>query len=168
MALRVVVNLDQLRENPACKAECSYPYRKPENPAGPAWLKQAAAFEVFCRRCDDHPCATACPHDALERLEDGKMARYNLRCTQCNSCLVACPFGTIVPTALVYRDTMCDLCAGRDDPAPLCCQTCEDGVFTWQDVPDEPEDPELHVIGDRLAVRTKAFTKTEPPVRKKK
>jgi len=173
MSHRIVVDLDALRKNPDCKAECSYPYRKApfhaaDAPvAGPAWLKQKAAFELFCRRCDEHPCVNACPNDALEQLDDGLIKRYNFRCTQCNSCMIACPFGTIVPTALVYRDTMCDLCVGRDDPAPLCAQTCTCGTFTWQDVPDEPEDAELHVINERLAVRTKAFTKIEPPVRKK-
>jgi len=173
MAHRVVIDLDVLRQNPECKADCSYPYRKApyyetDRPiAGPAWLKQTAAFETFCRRCDDHPCVNACPNDALEQLEDGKIVRYNMRCTQCDSCLVACPFGTIVPAALAHRDTMCDLCVGRDDPAPLCCQTCECGAFRWEDVPDEPEDADLHIIDERLAVRTQAFTKIEPPTRKK-
>ena len=173
MPHRVIINLDALRENPDCKAECSYPYRKPESAAGPAadgtaYLKQLAAFEVFCRRCDEHPCVSACPNDALEQLEDGRIKRYNALCTQCNSCLVACPFGTIVPAALVYRDTMCDLCVGRDDPAPLCCRSCECGAFAWEDVPDEPEEADLRVISDRLAVRTKFFTKVEARVKKKK
>lgn len=167
MPKRVIVNLDALRQNPDCKAECSYPYRKPAHVAGPTWLKQTAAFEVFCRRCDDHPCVNACPNEALEQMEDGKIKRYNMLCTQCDSCLVACPFGTIVPAALVFRDTMCDLCVGRDDPAPLCCQTCECGTLTWQDVPDEPGDDGLRVLNERLAVHTKAFKKVEPPLRKK-
>jgi len=167
MPHRVVVNLDVLRRNPDCQADCSYPYRKPGHVAGPSWLMQKAAFEVFCRRCDEHPCVAACPHEALEQRDDGLIQRYNFRCTQCNSCLVACPFGTVVPAALVYRDTQCDLCVGRDDPAPLCCQTCDGGAFTWEDVPDEPEDEALHVIRERLAVRTQAFAKVEPPLRKK-
>jgi carbon-monoxide dehydrogenase iron sulfur subunit len=174
MPYKVVVDLDALRRNPDCAADCSYPYRKPfsaagDAAAGSAWLKQYAAFEVFCRRCDDHPCVNACRFDALEQLEDGRIKRWNFRCTQCNSCMVACPFGTIIPTALVFRDTMCDLCVGRDDPAPLCCQTCECGAFTWQDISDEDaeDDPGLFVLGERLAVRTKAFTKVEAPLTRK-
>ncbi len=168
MAHRIVVNLDILRESPDCGAECSYPFRKPGTLAGPSWLKQKAAFEVLCRRCDDHPCVDACPFEALVRLEDGRIKRLNFRCTGCNSCMVACPFGTIVPASLVYRDAMCDLCVGRDDPEPLCCQTCECGAFSWQEVADSPEEPDLCVVNERLAVRTKAFTKVEPPLGKKK
>ncbi len=162
MPHRLVINLDALREHPDCPAQCSYPHRKPGQLAGPAYLMQRAGFEVFCRRCDDHPCVNACPNQALEQLEDGLIKRYNFRCTQCNSCMVACPFGTIVPAALAYRGTMCDFCVGRDNPAPLCAQTCDCGVFTWQDVPDAPEDAALRVVGERLAVRTKSFTKVEP------
>jgi len=161
MPQRLVVNLDALRDKPDCGAQCSYPHRKPGLPAGPSYLKHLAGFEVFCRRCDDHPCVTACPNEALEQLEGGLIKRYNFRCSGCGSCLVACPFGTIVPAALAYRDMMCDLCVGRDDPAPLCAQTCECGAFTWQDVPGDPDDADLHVVGERLAVRTQAFTKVE-------
>ena len=169
MPHRIVVNLDLLRKNPDCEAKCSYPFQKPGTVAGPSWLRQTAAFETFCRRCTDHPCVSACPFEALEQLEDGRIKRLNFRCTQCNSCMAACPFGTIVPAALVIRDGMCDLCVGRDDPAPLCSQSCTCGAFSWQDVPDKPEDPELFVLNLRLAVRTKAFTRIEPPlVRKKK
>lgn len=168
MPHRVVVNLDLLRSKPQCDAQCSYPFRKPDAVAGPSWLRQKAGFEVFCRRCDDHPCVHACPFDALEHLEGGLIKRYNLRCVGCNSCMVACPFGTIVPAALVYKDGMCDLCVGRDKPAPLCCQTCPDRDFTWEDLPDAPADKDLRVVADRLAVRSKTFLKIEPtPVKKK-
>ena len=169
MPLRVVINLDILRSKPDCAAACSYPHRKPGHVAGPSWLRQKAAFELFCRRCDDHPCVHACAFEALEQLQDGLIRRHNMRCVQCNSCMVACPFGTIVPAALVYRDALCDLCVGRDDPAPLCCQTDPSGALAWQDVPDQPEDKDLYVLSPRLAVRTKAFRKIEPaPVRKGK
>ena len=171
MPKRVVINLDILRADPDCKAECSYPFQKPGALAGPSWLKQKAAFEVFCRRCDDHPCVDACPFEALEQMEDGQIKRYNMRCTQCNSCMIACPFGTIIPAALVYRDAMCDLCVGRDAPAPLCTTSCDCGAYRWEDVSDEDpqKDAGLFIVNGRMAVRTKKFTKVEPPlVRKKK
>ena len=161
--------MDVLRAKPDCGAQCSYPYQKPGTVAGPSWLRQAAAFEVFCRRCDDHPCVNACPFEALEQVEGGKIKRYNFRCTQCNSCMIACPFGTIVPAALVFRDAMCDLCVGRDDPGPLCTQTCDCGAYTWEDVTDETvaKDASLVIVNERMAVRTKRFVKVEPPVVRK-
>jgi len=168
MPNRVVIDLDKLRMNPDCHPECSYPYQKDAYyegtlpSTGPTWLKHKAGFEVFCRRCDDHPCVNACPFEALEQMDDGLIKRYNMRCVECHSCEVACPFGTIVPTALVLRDAVCDLCVGRDDPAPQCCQSCDSGAFVWEDVPDElPEDSDVHIINDRMAVRTKAFVKVE-------
>lgn len=170
MAYRVVVNLDKLRAKPDCNPECSYPFAKPEQVTGPSFLRQLAGFEIFCRRCDDHPCVTACPFEALEQQPDGKIKRFNMRCTQCNSCMVACPFGTIVPAALLYKDSMCDLCVDPDRVPPLCSKTCDCGAFSWEEVADDApaNDPSLFIVSDRLAVRTKRFIKAEPvPVRKK-
>ena len=120
-----------------------------------------------CMHCLHPACVSACPVGALQKTAEGPVTYDPKRCIGCRYCMVACPFGTVVPAALVYRDTQCDLCVGRDDPAPLCCRTCECGAFTWVDVPDEPADEAVRVIGERLAVRTQAFTKVEPPLRKK-
>lgn len=171
MAKRVVVNLDILRANPDADARCSYPFAKPGTLSGPSWLRQKAAFEVYCRRCDDHPCVNACPFEALEQQEGtGLIKRFNLRCTQCNSCMIACPFGTIVPAALLYRDAMCDLCENRNAEPPLCTTSCAAGAYTFEEITAETlqADPNLFIVSDRLAVRTKKFTKIEPPARKKK
>lgn len=169
MAYKIVVDLDYLREHPDFEPECGYPYQKPHAPCGPTWLIETASYEVYCRQCDEAPCVNACPFYAIELQENHKLRRYNKRCTNCRTCMLACPFGTIIPAGLTYKVPMCDLCGGgKCGEQPAC--TRKGGGFKWEDIQlDNPENGvTLFIVNERLAVRTKKFKKIEPSVRKLK
>ena len=57
-------------------------------------LYELITFGSICRKCKEAACIAACPKEALERDQDGKNVRHNMRCVKCNSCALACPFGT--------------------------------------------------------------------------
>ena len=156
----MVIDLDVCRDCPECVVTCSYPYH-PVN-CGIAWLREVAQYELTCRRCEERACIDACPVEALEELEDGRLVRHTMRCIGCQSCAHACPFGTIAPGALLFLDSACDLCEGRGVDTPTCVATCPYGALTYEAVGVD-EDPLLSQIDEpRFVVRTVRFLKTEP------
>ena len=158
MAERLVIDLDRCLDCRECTASCSYPFHYPNN--GIACLRELAAKELACRRCETHPCVLACPSEAVEAGEDGELKRYNMRCTGCLSCSVACPFGTLIPAALEFRDSFCDFCATRGDGEPECARTCPEGAVFMAEL--TPGETGVHLVGDHLAVRSTVWQKIEP------
>jgi len=158
MSKRLVIDLDVCRDCGECTAGCSYPYHPDNN--GVARLRELAAQELICRKCETRACVEACPNEALEERPDGVLVRHNMRCTGCLSCSIACPFGTIVPAALQFHDMMCDFCAGRVDGTPECVATCPLEAIAFEELPAEV--PDLHLLGEHLAVRLTVWQKVEP------
>jgi len=158
MSERLTINLDLCRDCGQCMASCSYPHHDPND--GVARLRELVAQELTCRRCEARSCVLACPKEALEEDAEGIVRRHNMRCTGCLSCSMACPFGTLIPAALQFRDSMCDLCAGRDGGLPECARTCPENAITVEQISGEQDD--LHLLGRNLAVRSVVWSKTEP------
>lgn len=157
MGKRLVIQLEVCRDCEECTATCSYPYH--EANSGVARLLELVAQELACRRCEEPSCVVACPNEALEQQADGIIRRYNMRCTGCLSCSLACPFGNIIPAALQFRDSMCDFCAGRPDQTPECVRSCPLHAITIEEVP--PGQPDVHVLGENLAVKSILWQKVE-------
>lgn len=53
---------------------------------------------VVCRHCEDSPCATVCPVNAITH-EDHSVHINESTCIGCKMCGLACPFGAITPAA---------------------------------------------------------------------
>jgi carbon-monoxide dehydrogenase iron sulfur subunit len=84
-------------------------------------LARSASSVRVCVQCDDAPCISSCPVDALTR-EDGSM-RIVLdreRCIGCGKCVDSCPFGGVRFDREASLPLICDLCDG--DPA--CVDAC--------------------------------------------
>ena len=158
MSRRLVIDLDVCRDCDECPAECDYPFHY-EN-RGVARLRELAAFELACRRCEERSCVNACPNDALEEQESGFLKRYNMLCTGCLSCAHACPFGNIIPAAFQFRDSKCDFCAGDLERTPACVTSCDKKALWVEDVAEGAEG--LYLLGDNLAVRSHIWQKKEP------
>jgi len=158
MTKKFVIDLDVCRDCDVCSAQCGYHYHSGAND-GVARLREVAGFELACRRCEAHSCVEACPSEALEAQPNGVLKRYNMRCTGCLSCGHACPFGNVVAAALQFRDAFCDLCAGTED-IPLCVLTCDRKALRLEEVPEGQAG--MHVLGDRLVVKSTVWEKKEP------
>jgi len=68
-------------------------------------LRELAVFTYTCRRCEDAPCVTVCPEDALEKNKDGMITRSTNLCVACKSCVTICPFGTMMSDFYEYKRT---------------------------------------------------------------
>lgn len=68
-------------------------------------LRELAVFARACRRCKDAPCIAVCPQDALKKNEDDFIIRSTNLCVACKSCVVICPFGTMMSDFYEYKRT---------------------------------------------------------------
>jgi Fe-S-cluster-containing hydrogenase component 2 len=156
MGKRIVVDLDKWRGKEE-SIPCVYFYH-PKND-GVSTLREIAAFEVFCRRCELASCVESCPKEALERNDRKVIVRHNLRCVGCMSCSQACPFGTILEAALRFHQAGCDTCEALGGDVPGCVAACKSGALEYREVGSDEKDVVL--VGERLAVRGRVWSKTE-------
>lgn len=86
-------------------------------------IKSDLMMSVACRFCEDTPCITACPRQALSWDEGRQIIILDkVRCTGCGWCLEACDFGAITIDPSTKSALICDLCAGRE--RPHCVEVC--------------------------------------------
>ncbi|MBI4303255.1 MAG: 4Fe-4S dicluster domain-containing protein [Chloroflexi bacterium] len=86
-------------------------------------LDEKEAVSIACRFCENTPCISACPRDALTMDEANNVIRLDkMRCTGCGWCIEACDFGAIVLDHATKSVVLCDLCEGRSQPK--CVEIC--------------------------------------------
>ncbi|MFV0574946.1 MAG: 4Fe-4S dicluster domain-containing protein [Vibrio sp.] len=80
-----------------CMAACADVHKKEglqSHPRLTVVKHKDATAPVMCRHCEDAPCATVCPVQAITKEEDRILLKETL-CVGCTLCAVACPFGAI-------------------------------------------------------------------------
>lgn len=124
-ALLVNLEICNSRECSQCEIDCQYFYHPANN--GINWVRELAAFKQYCRQCESGACVDSCSQEALKRGKDGVVTRANFLCIGCDSCVMACPFGTILNEFLEFRTSICDGgCKelAKQSREPLCAKTC--------------------------------------------
>ena len=171
MAEKLIIDLAKCRLQDESKVRCSYKHH-PEN-KGIDSLLEMIRFALICRRCESAPCISACPNEALEKVQTenddaGILKRANMLCTGCGTCAIACPFGTIYTDLIPFPSSVCDLSKGRLKPGekPLCVTTCEDGSIDYRQVDVEKEDDLVEVF-EGIVVRVAGGGLWEPFLREK-
>lgn len=103
---------------------------------------------VQCRQCEDSPCASVCPVNAITNEEGYVFVDQNI-CIGCKTCLIACPYG-VIELITEYKNgekilqnkfkvmsnegtlgdkkekvvaNKCDLCKDREN-GPACIEVC--------------------------------------------
>ena len=143
--------------------DCEYLFHRRNQ--GPLSVLEIAEFAAYCRQCTDSFCVTACPVEALERLENGSIKRWNMRCVGCKSCILACPFGTILPEVINYITSHCDHCLNQlakdPDYQPVCVQTAPPETFSIKDVKAEDPDNQIWFCGEHMAIKSPSWRHKE-------
>jgi len=112
------------------------------------------SIPMQCYHCEDAPCVSVCPTDALIKKDDGFVSVRENLCIGCQYCLSACPFGA--PQFPEETDgaaqvagtggTMdkCTMCEERQDVSkgPACAEECStDAILVGEpsEIADEME-----------------------------
>ena len=110
-----------------CEYACSVEKEKTYNPTKSriraVRLSPLANLAITCRLCEDPPCVTACPRDALTQSEEtGIIMVDEEACNGCGWCIEACDYGAVMlhPESKVVF--VCDLC--QEKGTPQCIEWC--------------------------------------------
>lgn len=85
---------------------------------------------VTCQQCQDAPCLSACPVEAI--IIDKKLLIPVVKkedCIGCGRCVGACPFGMISLNPETQTAFKCELCGGD----PVCVRVCPSRVLHLAD-----------------------------------
>ncbi|GGY96730.1 MAG: formate hydrogenlyase subunit 2 [Shewanella sp.] len=103
-----------------CMAACSEAHRLQGLQTEPRLVVMRSAEESapqMCHQCEDAPCATVCPVNAIRREDEAIVLNESL-CIGCKLCAIACPFGAITLSGSKPLDIPLDVCTPLAAPAP--------------------------------------------------
>lgn len=93
---------------------------------------------VPCMHCENPPCADVCPESAIARRADGIVLIDQEKCSGCQECLPACPYGVLQYNPQTEAVEKCTLCTHRIDQGsnPFCVDACVWGARVFGDLSD--------------------------------
>jgi len=120
-------------------------------------IRELAVFQFTCRKCTDAPCIEVCPADALEKEDKGIISRATNLCISCKSCVVICPFGTMMTDFFEYhrdKENYYDL--RNEKELELWIKESPEGAVSKVDM---EEDPKQHIykLNEHILVRERMW-----------
>jgi len=154
--MNILIDMIKLRaamiENPSITLPEAYFY--PDiNINGLKTIRELAAFSFSCRRCEDAPCISVCPAEALEKVESGIIERHTNLCVSCKSCVTICPFGTMMSDFFEHRrnrDNLYDLNFESDIARFI--MSCPEGTVTLIESEEVPEN-NIYRLNEKVLIR---------------
>ena len=88
-------------------------------------------FALSCRQCKDPLCVKSCIAGALS-IENGVISINRDKCIGCQTCVLVCPFGAIMPSE---EGTMqkCELCLKNTCGEPACVKACPNRAIVYEE-----------------------------------
>lgn len=124
-----------IQEDPLPQYYINVEYTKTPPEVGPEEFPiEGTNIPINCRHCNDAPCMTVCPTDAITREKGEKAVTINEdRCIGCNMCAMVCPFGAIKLSRIKPIVSKCDLCRDRvkKGKEPACVEACPTGALKF-------------------------------------
>ncbi len=119
----IVVNIEKCLGCKSCELACALVHSKSKvleeavsetpKPQRMVTVEPAGEFGVpiQCRHCEDAPCITVCPTEAIHRCgAETPVLIEQDRCIGCRLCLMVCPFGVIDVSRDGKAVVKCDVC----------------------------------------------------------
>ncbi|MCX6321668.1 MAG: 4Fe-4S binding protein [Bacteroidia bacterium] len=156
MARKILIDMIKIRsamvENSALTLPEAYFYTS-LNINGLKSIRELAIFRFTCRKCEDAPCISVCPADALEKDEYGVIARHTNLCVSCKSCVTICPFGTMMTDFFMHhrnRDLFYDLKDEKEVEKFI--NACPAGTVTLTD-DDESPGGNIYRLNEKVLIK---------------
>ena len=144
----------------ACKAEHDVPLG-----VNRTWVKYIETgtfpdvnrhFSVMrCNHCDDAPCISICPTNALFRADNGVVDFDDDNCIGCKGCMNACPYDAIYINPATNTANKCNFCNHRieQDLEPSCVVVCPTHAIKVVDLDDPADEITKFIARGETAVR---------------
>ena len=87
-------------------------------------------FAVQCRHCDDPICLKSCISGALSQ-KDALVTIDQSKCVGCFTCVMACPYGCIMPSEEGPMQK-CELCT-KNGCEPACVKGCPNNAIVYEE-----------------------------------
>jgi len=159
--MKVLIDMIKLRaamtENPSLELPEALFYNT-VNTNGLKTIRELTTFMFTCRRCEDAPCISVCPVEALEKDKDGVIMRHTNLCVSCKSCVTICPFGTMMTDFFKHhrnRDLLYNL---RDDEqVKKFVAACPPGTAILTEGNEKPTE-HIYKLNDKVLIREYIYT----------
>jgi formate dehydrogenase iron-sulfur subunit len=159
--MKVLIDMIKLRAammvNPSLELPEALCYNT-SNTNGLKTIRELATFRFTCRRCEDAPCISVCPTEALEKDKDGVIMRHTNLCVSCKSCVTICPFGTMMTDFFKHhrnKDLFYDLC--DDEQVKRFAAACPPGTAMLTDGSEKPGE-HIYKLNDKVLIREYLYT----------
>ena len=88
-------------------------------------------FAVNCRHCEEPLCVKSCISGALS-VHDGVIEVDQNKCVGCYTCIMACPYGAVVPSdeGVIQK---CELCIKNSCGEPACVKGCPNHAIVFEE-----------------------------------
>jgi Fe-S-cluster-containing dehydrogenase component/DMSO reductase anchor subunit len=118
-----------------------------------------------CNHCDNAPCVTICPVNALEKRADGIVDIDRDACIGCRACMQACPYDAIYLNEDKGTVEKCHFCAHRVEQGlePACVIVCPEQAIVTGDLED-PKSRIRQMIRENKTIVRRPEQKTGPNV----
>lgn len=96
------------------------------------------SFAVSCRHCQDPLCVKSCISGALTMSADGLISIDHDKCVGCFTCIMACPYGAVMPgkDGAVQK---CELCVANGSGTPACVAHCPNRAIVYEEAQEEAQ-----------------------------
>ena len=88
-------------------------------------------FAVNCRQCEKPLCLKSCISGAIS-LVDGVVHIDQSKCVGCYTCVLACPYGAIMPADNGTVAQKCELCT-QNGGEPACVAACPNRAIVFEE-----------------------------------
>jgi len=137
MAKVIVADEDRCLGCKSCEIACAIGAERPPQSRVHVVPTETYGLPLQCRHCEDAPCMTICPTEAIHRVsEEGPVLLDQERCIGCRFCMLICPFGVIDLSRDGKAMIKCDLCIDRTEAGqePACVAACPTGALQFRDI----------------------------------
>lgn len=90
------------------------------------------SFAVSCRHCEEPLCVKSCITGSLS-IVDGVISIDTDKCVGCCTCVLACPYGAVMPADAGGVMQKCELCVNNATQQPMCVTGCPNKAIVFEE-----------------------------------